>query len=82
MELDSAVEALDDLSNDNSIPKNIRKFTQEAADKLKDKSRDVSIRINAAVSILDEVSNDPNLPVHARTKLWHVASALETISKK
>ena len=81
MELDSVVQALEDLSEDNSVPKNIRKSTQEAAERLKDESRELSVRINAAVSILDELSNDPNLPIHARTQVWHVASALETLSK-
>ena len=82
MELDSVVKMLEDLGDDNSVPKNIRRSTQEAADKLKDQTKEISVRINAAVSILDEVSNDPNLPIHARTKVWHIASALETLSKK
>ena len=82
MELGSLVKILEEISNDYSVPKNIRKFTQEAANKLKEEDKDLSVRINAAVSILDEVSNDPNLPIHARTQVWHVASALETLSKK
>jgi uncharacterized protein (UPF0147 family) len=82
MGLDSVVKILEDLGEDSSVPKNIRRSTQEAAQKLKDESKDVSVRINAAVSILDEVSNDPNLPVHARTQVWQIASELETLSKK
>jgi uncharacterized protein (UPF0147 family) len=82
MELNSVVEMLEDISNDGSVPRNIRSSTQEAAERLKDNSKDISVRINAAVSILDDVSNDPNLPVHARTKVWHIASTLETLSKK
>lgn len=82
MDMDSVVKALEEMSNDNTVPKNIRKYTQEAAERLKDATKDVSVRINAAVSILDELSNDPNLPVPARTKIWHVASALETLSKR
>ncbi len=82
MDLDAVVKSLEDMSNDNSVPKNIRKYTQQAADKLKDPNKDISVRINAAVSILDDLSNDPNLPVQTRTQIWHVASALETLSKK
>ena len=82
MELESAIKALEELSEDASVPRNIKRATQEAVDKLKETSKSVSVRINAAVSILDEISNDPNLPIHARTKMWHVASTLETLSKK
>ncbi len=82
MDLDAVVKSLEDMSNDNSVPKNIRKYTQEAADKLKDPNKDLAVKINSAVSILDELSNDPNLPVQTRTQIWHVASALETLSKK
>lgn len=82
MELEAAIGILEQLSEDNSVPKNIRRATQMAAEKLKDQTKSISVRINAAVSLLDEVSNDPNLPVHARTQMWEVASSLETISKK
>ena len=78
MELDNVVQMLKDLSEDNSVPKNIRKSTAEAAERLMDDSKGLSVRINAVVSILDEISNDPNLPVHARTEMWKVASSLET----
>lgn len=82
MELEAAIQKLEELNNDPSVPKNIKRATQEAADKLKDKSKAIGVRVNAATSILDEVSNDPNLPVHVRTEVWKIASALETVVKK
>ncbi|RMF91780.1 MAG: hypothetical protein D6733_00205 [Methanobacteriota archaeon] len=73
------VEILNQIIKDTSVPRNIRRGAEEARDILLDKKQDVKDRASSALYILEELSNDRNLPIHARTILWNVASALETL---
>lgn len=72
---------MDRLSEDMSVPRNIRKSAKEAKSSLKE-DEDPVVRAASAISILDEISNDPNMPVHARTTIWSALSTLETIKKE
>ncbi len=71
--------ALDQVIQDTSVPRNIRKSTEEAKNTLLDKKQDIGIRISSAIYLLEGISNDRNLPFHVRTIIWNVASELETI---
>ena len=70
---------LDYISNENSVPRNIREAASESTKLLKDDEKDQSVRISTVLGKLDEISNDPNIPVHARTLIWEVLSKLESI---
>ena len=80
--LEDAISALEQISQDNSVPKNIRKHSEDILQKLGKKELTLQIRLNSAVSILDDMSNDPNIPVHTRTRLWQIASLLEASGGK
>jgi uncharacterized protein (UPF0147 family) len=73
------VEVLNQVIKDTSVPRNIRRGAEEARDILLDGNQDIKDRASSALYILEELSNDRNLPIHARTVLWNVASALETL---
>lgn len=73
------VEVLNQIVKDTSVPRNIRRGAEEARDILLDESQDIKNRSSSALYILEELSNDRNLPMHARTTLWNVAGALETL---
>lgn len=64
--------------NDNTIPKNIRKAVSDAKERLAG-DEEVITRTSAAVYALEEVGEDINMPMHARTQIWTIVSALETI---
>lgn len=66
------------LIDDSSIPKNIRKVVGDARDSLK-ANDEVSTRVSSAVQNLLGVSEDINMPMHARTQIWTILSALESI---
>ncbi|VVC71638.1 Uncharacterised protein [uncultured archaeon] len=66
------------ILNDTSIPKNVRKAVGDAREKLNAKD-DLIVRTSGAIYALDEVSNDINMPAHARTQIWTIVSALESI---
>ena len=76
-----ALRILKDISEDTSVPRNIRRSASDSFTALSDVEQEPSpaIRANVATSILEETSLDPNCPVHARTLIWKTISILETI---
>lgn len=72
------LEAIQELQEDVTIPKNIKTKLEEISEILKSKE-DVSIRVNKALHELDEISDDTNIQPYARTQIWNIASMLESI---
>jgi len=72
-------EVLEQITEDNSVPRNIRRAANEAIEWLRNKNHTPGVRAASAVNILDEISEDPNMPVHTRTMIWNVVSELEVI---
>ncbi len=74
------VEALEELSHDNTVPRNVKLKVTEIITTLKGNNGDeMSIKINKALSIMDEISDDTNLQAYTRTQIWNIASMLEMI---
>ncbi|MFW3145721.1 MAG: UPF0147 family protein [Thermoplasmatota archaeon] len=70
---------LDMLSEDTSVPRNIRKGAKDSKERLFDNREALDLRCASVVSTLEELSNDPNIPLHARTLIWNATSILESI---
>ena len=77
-EIDEAVGEMEDLLEDESIPKNIKVKISEVIAGLRS-SDDISILINRAVHDFEEISEDANLQPYVRTKIWAVVSVLESL---
>jgi len=77
--LDQVSEIMERVSEDNSVPRNIRKAADEAKKSLQGDEEDPVVKASSAISALDEISDDPNMPVHTRTTIWNALSVLETI---
>ena len=75
--LDNALEILDELKDDNTLPKNVRSAVIRIIDFLKDDAQEISIRVDKAMQELEEISSDINVQAYSRTQLWHVVSMLE-----
>ena len=74
------VEALEELSNDNTVPRNVKSKVSEVITTLKEENgEEMSIKVNKALSIIDEISDDTNLQSYTRTQIWNIASMLEMI---
>jgi uncharacterized protein (UPF0147 family) len=73
------LQVLESITNDSSVPRNIRRSVNEIIDTLNNNSEAVFLRAASSISILEDVSNDPNLPLHTRTLIWNLSSQLETI---
>ncbi len=64
-----AIQVLTMISEDTSVPRNIRRAASESIAALTDsRVEGMAVRASNAISILDEISQDPNCPLHARTK--------------
>ena len=73
------MDVLDQLAEDASVPRNIRRGATEAKDRLLRKAEALDVRSASAVMILDELANDPIIPLHGRTLIWYIISQLETV---
>jgi hypothetical protein len=78
--LEQVAEIMERVSEDMSVPRNIRKSAKDARKALLE-GDDPIVSASSAISILDEISNDPNMPVHTRTTIWNALSVLETIKE-
>ena len=79
-ELQPVIQMLNELSQDRTVPRNVRTALVNAKEDLSNEKLDVDFRVSSAISILDEVANDINLPPYSRTQVWNVVSALETLN--
>ncbi|HID73603.1 MAG TPA: UPF0147 family protein [Thermoplasmata archaeon] len=70
---------LEQLSEDTSVPRNIRRGAKEARERLLNESEPLDVRTASAIFMLDELANDPNIPIHGRTLIWDLISQLETV---
>ncbi len=76
---EEAINTLQELEEDSSIPKNVKTKIQHIIDILKEDA-ELAIKINKALNELDDISNDPNLEQFTRTQIWNIVSILEKIN--
>jgi len=74
-----ALGVLNEVSNDNTTPRNIRRAAKSAMDMLQVADLSLGVRAANAISILDDISQDPNMPQYTRTRIWQSVSFLEAI---
>jgi uncharacterized protein (UPF0147 family) len=71
---------LQDIMDDRGVPRNIKASLEESVTILNGKDSQEE-KIASIISILDDASGDPNLSFHARTKIWNMVSALESVKQ-
>lgn len=74
-------DVIDQLIEDTSVPRNIRRGADNAKKSLLNKGEALDVRVSKAVNILDDLANDPNIPLHGRTLIWNIISGLETVAR-
>lgn len=75
---ESCVGTLEQLINDTSVPRNIRKAAEDSIALLQ-KDEEPTLKASSVISILDDISNGPNIPIHARILIWNILSELESV---
>lgn len=76
MDLTPVFTLLDQIINDRTVPKNIRKAAEDSKASLSS-TQSEEVKISTAIHTLDEIINDPNMPLYTRTQIWNVVSMLE-----
>ncbi|MEM3665674.1 MAG: UPF0147 family protein [Candidatus Bathyarchaeia archaeon] len=74
-----ALAVLNEVSEDNTTPRNIRRAAKDSMEALQAREFTPAVRASNAISILDEILQDPNMPPYTRVKLWNVMSLIEAI---
>lgn len=77
VEFGPIIKLLEEIINDRTVPKNIKKAAEDSKTILNTESETLEMKISTAIYTLDEIINDPNMPMYARTKIWNVVSMLE-----
>jgi uncharacterized protein len=72
------LEVLDQLAEDTSVPRNIRRGATEAKSKL-EQNVALDVRVAGAIGKLDDLANDPNIPMHGRTIIYRIITELENL---
>ncbi|MHA1716285.1 MAG: UPF0147 family protein [Promethearchaeota archaeon] len=70
---------LKQISENNTVPRNIRRCAAEALSDLNEGEGTPAVRASNAISRLEDVTIDPNCPVYVRTQIFRIVSLLETI---
>lgn len=73
------IDALLEVANDNTIPKNVREKINNIITNLKHQD-ELSLKIDRALHELEEISEDSNLQAYTRTQVWNIASMLESLN--
>lgn len=73
-----AIELLNEICDDNTVPKNIRSKIKNTVIILKD-DKESSLKVNESLQQLEEISDDPNISSYTRAQVWNVVSLLESI---
>src|SRR5207247_9025253 len=79
--LKQIMDVLDQIAEDTSVPRNIRRGASEAKARLAKKNEALDLRVTSAIMIIDDLANDPNIPLHGRTLIWNVIWQLETVQQ-
>ncbi len=77
--LQQVITVIEQIMEDTSVPRNIRRGATDCKDRLLNKSEALDVRTASVIFVLDELANDPNIPLHGRTLIWNIISQLEQI---
>ncbi|HIH09203.1 MAG TPA: hypothetical protein HA254_00880 [Candidatus Diapherotrites archaeon] len=80
--IEYTVELMDSIMDDTTVPRNIRKATEDARNKITGDSAQLNVNISNAIYLMEDISNDINMPAHTRTEIWTIISELESIREK
>lgn len=76
--LTGIINALEELAQDNTVPRNIKAQVANIIEFLKE-DEELPVRVNKALSELDVISDDTNIQPYTRTQIWNIASMLEML---
>jgi uncharacterized protein (UPF0147 family) len=78
MNIKNAIELIQDMLEDCSVPKNVRAKLEKTISVLNQKEEH-RIKVSRALHELEEISSDTNMQADTRTQLFNVVSVLEVV---
>ena len=78
MGLEDALDLIEGMLEDTSIPRNVRRILEEAKTILEE-DKDVDVKVMKAIYSIEKITDDQNLLPHIRMQLWNIISALESV---
>ncbi len=79
--INEIAEMINAVAGDSSVPRNIRKTLTDAKERLLSND-ERNIKVSAVMYLIESISDDVNMPAHARTQIWAIISALESLKTK
>ena len=76
--LQQALLALEELSCDSCVPRNVRSVVVSAIEVLS-KEDDLQVKVSSALNRLESVADDSNMQPITRSQLFNVVSLLESV---
>jgi len=70
---------LNDMINDRSVPRNIKRIAQRSIDQLHREDETPGVIASNVMYMVDDLGGDPNIPFHARTTVYRIISLLEKV---
>ena len=77
-EIDTVRSVLNELKDDNTVPKNVRLKIEDAANILNEDT-EMEMKVSRVLNKLEETAEDVNLQPYTRTQIWDLISLLEKI---
>jgi uncharacterized protein (UPF0147 family) len=72
-----AIELLEEIIEDKSVPKNIRQTCEKTKEVLIGNG-DEKVRIDTAIQTLDLLADNVQVPTYTRMQVWNIVSLLES----
>ena len=82
MPFEQAIPLLTQITQDHTVPRNVKERISECIKVLQDEKSEIKMRASQVIAELDEISGDSNLPTYARTALWSAVSIIEGEKEK
>ena len=79
--LKQIAELLLQITEDRTVPRNIRESAQQAKESLESDEEQIT-KVDRAIQLLDDISEDSNMPAYTRTQIWSIVSLLESFLKE
>jgi len=79
-EISEIIDLLNELQQDNTVPRNVKNKLSTMRTELEAKEGDLSLKVNKILSDVEDIANDINLPMFVRTQIWNLTSMLESLN--
>ncbi|MBW2971171.1 UPF0147 family protein [Candidatus Woesearchaeota archaeon] len=77
-QVDEIIEALQELEEDSTVPRNIRAKVAGTIQILQSKD-ELKLRIDKALQEMEEIASDNNMQSYTRAQIWNIVSMLESL---